>query len=194
VESEAKLNAVNADTRSETGSAAGSTGRVATDAQSLVADELASGAHTASEAHTASVTRPAQAGEATKSGELADKLDEHIRSLLQRDLVFVNPDLALKVAKAMWKQIYARIDEQPKPETLARFSLHTAYVIERLVRNEGLLHPYAEQLAVRYAWEWAVLSEAWQPIQDAFRLPLNLHELAYLFEIVFADRRIEVFD
>lgn len=135
---------------------------------------------------------------ATEQDEMTARLEQHVYNLLKRNLVFVNPDLALGVVREMWRRIVQGTAESAlnaalSPETYARFCLHTAYVIERCVRNEHVPHPYAGQIAARYPNEWHQLQAAWEPVQETFRVSVHPDELAYLFELVFSDHEVEVF-
>ncbi|QSO51651.1 sigma 54-interacting transcriptional regulator [Alicyclobacillus curvatus] len=126
-------------------------------------------------------------------------IERYIADLLHRDLVFVNPDLALRVSKQVWYSIETLlashgIEANFKRETFVRFCLHMAYVIERLLKQEDMTHPYVGRIAKRYPLEWSLMALSWQPVTDVFRIPVNEHELAYLFELVFVERELEVFD
>lgn len=127
------------------------------------------------------------------------EMETYVLKMLRRDLVFLNPDLAWRVSREAWERVNRALvpkgaQEQLKPETVVRFCLHVAYAIERMVKQADLLHPYPKQIAQRYPTEWALMEDAWQPIIDVFRIPVNEHELAYLVEFMFANRSLEVFD
>lgn len=137
--------------------------------------------------------RRADAGRAPPDAPSEGSVHDYIRTMLERDLVFANPKLVIECAKAMIDRLRQRIVLPNESTWEARFWLHMGYVIERCVKGEPVVHPYAERIRTTFAQEWDALTSAWIPVSETFRLEADAGELAYLFEMIFTGRSFEEF-
>jgi len=126
------------------------------------------------------------------SVEQPSEMERHVRRLLEKDLVFLNPTLVLQVCRDMESYLLTQTGNSLPAEQFARFCLHTAYMIERLVQGDAMAHPDARGLATSYPQQWNVMTSMWKSITEVFQLPPQGDEIAYLLEFFFSEQIDEV--
>lgn len=120
--------------------------------------------------------------------------EAHVYQIMEKDLLYVNPKVAFPTVKDMFRHFERSTNRSYPKEFAVRFYLHVAYIIERCVRDESISHPYADLIRTRFSNEWSTLLEIWAIAENVFNMPAPAGEIAYLFEFLFPDRNIEVFN
>ncbi len=120
--------------------------------------------------------------------------EAHVYQIMEKDLLYVNPKVAFPTVKDMFRHFERSTNRSYPKEFAVRFYLHVAYILERCIRDESISHPYADLIRTRFSDEWSTLLEIWAVAENIFNIPAPAGEIAYLFEFLFPDRNIEVFD
>ncbi|WDL98376.1 sigma 54-interacting transcriptional regulator [Alicyclobacillus sp. ALC3] len=120
--------------------------------------------------------------------------EAHVYQIMEKDLLYVNPKIAFPTVKDMFRHFERSTTRSYPKEFAVRFYLHVAYILERCIRDESISHPYADLIRTRFSDEWSTLLEIWAVAENVFNIPAPEGEIAYLFEFLFPDRNIEVFD
>nr|NNM90698.1 sigma 54-interacting transcriptional regulator [Bacilli bacterium] len=120
-------------------------------------------------------------------------LRDHVRIRLERDLVFLNPLLVMRAIDEMVEALRPDLTTLLTPEWEARFRLHMAYAMERGVKKETLVYPYLERIRRLFPDEWKKLEKISSIIESYLGATPDDNELGYLFEMVFPDRAMEMF-
>jgi len=116
----------------------------------------------------------------------------YTQSILERELLYANPWHVRTTCLRMAQRLESLVKKTLSPQWRARFLLHMGYVIERAIVHQPVIHPYAAKIQKQFPNEWTILCEAWEEVESVFRLPADVNELAFVFEMVFPDPDYEV--
>lgn len=129
------------------------------------------------------LTLPSTLPEARDAGGPAS-VRSYVESMLEKDLVLVNPKVAMRAAEEavtlLQRQTGLTFDESWR----ARFVLHMAYVVERIVRGTPMDHPDAADLQREQPVLWQQMETALTPYETWFQIQLTAEEMAYLLSMI----------
>lgn len=125
--------------------------------------------------------------------ESIDILRDHVKKILERDLIFLNPAVVMVAVQEMMTYLRDDLSHSFSSQWEARFCLHMAYAMERVVKKETVVYPYLQRIQRIFSTEWVQLLGVSQIIEHYLGVQPNDNEIAYLFEMIFPDRALEMF-
>lgn len=119
-----------------------------------------------------------------KSHEEPTELFAYAASMLENDIVFVNPKLALRCAKEAIAILQTETTLTLDEAWQVRFAIHMAYVVERAVRNEALDHHSMGAIPSEIHELWELVVRALAPYESWFQIELATGEIGYICDML----------
>ncbi len=134
-----------------------------------------------------------QTGPVEHTSESIDILRDHVKKILERDLIFLNPAIVMSAVNDMMTYLHDDLMLTFSSEWEARFCLHMAYAMERVIKKETVVYPYLQRIQRIFSSQWVQLLGLSKIIERYLGFQPNDHEIAYLFEMIFPERALEMF-
>ncbi len=127
------------------------------------------------------------------ASESLDILRDHVKKILERDLIYLNPAIVMTAVKDMMAYLHDDLTLTFSSQWEARFCLHMAYAMERIIKKETVVYPYLQRIQRIFSTQWIQLLGISEITERYLGIRPNDHEIAYLFEMIFPERALEMF-
>lgn len=108
----------------------------------------------------------------------------YVKNMLDHELLLVNPTVAMQAAKEAMEVLRVRLPREFDEAWYARFSIHMACAIERIVRGESMEHPDQQIMMTHHRDVLNVVKEALKAYEMLFHIEMSLGEMAYICNMV----------
>ncbi|MGM0216025.1 sigma 54-interacting transcriptional regulator [Enterococcus sp. AZ109] len=106
-----------------------------------------------------------------------------IHQILEESLNFLNPKKTLKLILHAFEKIENQLELEPRDHYLVSFCLHTASMLERVIRNETFDYVDIQKHINLHSNSYCLVRSALQEIEDHYMLEIPDTELGYLMDI-----------
>ena len=112
-----------------------------------------------------------------------------VAGMLEEFLTFVNPRKVLDSLMICIRKLEEELQLSFSSSGLVRMLVHSACMVERLLRESGISYPDTKGFIATHSQEYAVLKEVIRGLEEQFTVVVNDEELCHLIEIINLERK-----
>ncbi len=112
-----------------------------------------------------------------------------VAGMLEEFLTFVNPRKVLDSLMICIRKLEEELQLSFSSSGLVRMLVHSACMVERLLRESGISYPDTKGFIATHSQEYTVLKEVIRGLEEQFTVVVNDEELCHLIEIINLERK-----